>query len=166
MSTNSSQIDANEEAELTALLGGPVESAPEVQEDDLGVAMLTARVRGEILAAVKEEGVGVRELARRLHVSPAAVSRHLRSEGDLRLSTASLFASALGREWSFQLKRCEAAQLSNGSLLNVNAHAHTTVRNVEVRSTIKEIDKTSGSATASGRMGVVFLSPRPSRSGR
>src|SRR5215472_12081205 len=105
MSSNSSRIDAKELAELAALLGETVKSAPEVREDDLGIATFTGRVRGEILAAAREDGAGVRELARRLGVSPAAVSRHLRSEGDLRLSTAFLFASALGREWIFELRR-------------------------------------------------------------
>jgi DNA-binding transcriptional ArsR family regulator len=96
------------DAELDTLLGGPVgELKPDLS--DIAIAVLTARARGEILAAAREAGVGVRELARRLGVSPAAVSRHLRSEGDMRLSTAALFACALGLEWRIRLVRSGAS---------------------------------------------------------
>jgi DNA-binding transcriptional ArsR family regulator len=92
------------DADLDALLGGKVgEINPDLA--DTAIAVLTARTRGEIVTAASEAGVGVRELARRLGVSAAAVSRHLRSEGDMRLSTAALFASALGLEWRIKLVR-------------------------------------------------------------
>jgi AcrR family transcriptional regulator len=100
---------SEEIAELGALLGGPVRKV-QVDPSDLAVAVLTGRARGEILAAAKEAGIGVRELARRLGVSAAAVSRHLRSEGDMRLSTAALFADALGYEWRLALVPSAAAQ--------------------------------------------------------
>ena len=104
-----SSATPEEMAELRALLGGPVRRL-EVDHRDLAVAVLTGRARGEILAAAKEAGVGVRELARRLGISAAAVSRHLRSEGDMRLSTAALFADALGHEWRLGLVPLAAPQ--------------------------------------------------------
>src|SRR6516162_10444928 len=97
------------DADLDALLGGKVgELNPDLA--DTAIAVLTARTRGEIVTAASEAGVGVRELARRLGVSAAAVSRHLRSEGDMRLSTAALFADALGHEWRLGLVPLAAPQ--------------------------------------------------------
>lgn len=68
-----SSATLQEIAELRDLLGGPVRKL-EVDHRDLAIAVLTGRARGEILAAAKAAGVGVRELARRLGVSAAAVS--------------------------------------------------------------------------------------------
>lgn len=79
---------------------------------DVRVATLVRNVRGEIAAAARAQGLGVREIARRLGVSAAAVSRHLRSEGDMRLSTAELFAIALGKRWHLSL---EDASSTNGA---------------------------------------------------
>jgi len=107
--SKTSSATPEEIAELRALLGGPVRKV-EVDHRDLAVAVLTGRARGEILAAAREAGVGVRELARRLGVSPAAVSRHLRSDGDMRLSTAAIFADALGCEWRLALVPLAAPQ--------------------------------------------------------
>lgn len=74
-----------------------------VDERDLAVAVLVGRARGLLLQAMATAGVGVRELARRLHVSPSAVSRHLRSEGDMRLSTAVMLADGLDQRWELSL---------------------------------------------------------------
>jgi AcrR family transcriptional regulator len=107
--SKTSSATLQELAELRDLLGGPVRKL-EVDHRDLAIAVLTGRARGEILAAAKEAGVGVRELARRLGVSAAAVSRHLRSEGDMRFSTAAIFADALGHEWRLALVPLAARQ--------------------------------------------------------
>jgi DNA-binding transcriptional ArsR family regulator len=118
MSKNSSATH-EEIAELGALLDGPVGKL-ELDRRELAAALLSARARGEILAAANKAGVGVRELARRLGVSAAAVSRHLRSDGDMRLSTAALFADALGYEWRFALVPLavpEQAQSNSGHRL-------------------------------------------------
>lgn len=93
----------NDDAALLALVGGEVAQAPQIDPSDLEVAVAVGRVRGQILAAAKKEGIGVREIARRLKISASAVSRQLRSEGDMRFSTAILFARALGRRWHFSL---------------------------------------------------------------
>jgi transcriptional regulator with XRE-family HTH domain len=101
-------LPEDDEAALLALVGGKVAQVPLIEPADLEVAVGLGRVRGQILAAAKEEGVGVRELARRLKVSAAAVSRQLRSESDMRLSTAILLAHALGRQWHFALSPPDA----------------------------------------------------------
>jgi AcrR family transcriptional regulator len=98
---------SNDDPELLALIGGPISAPAPIDQADVAVAVMTGRMRGQIVAAANAAGVGVRELARRLHVSPAAVSRHLRSEGDMRVSTCALFAHALGLTW-----KCELAPLA------------------------------------------------------
>lgn len=93
-------VDAKVRAEL--LQGGF--DAPEIDPTELLTAAVSGCVRGQILAAMNEDHVGVRELARKLGVSPSAVSRQLRSEGDIRISTAVILAHALGREWKMILQ--------------------------------------------------------------
>ncbi len=90
------------EVQLVQELGSVTEAA-KFDPIDVRVATLVRNVRGEIAAAARDQGLGVREIARRLGVSAAAVSRHLRSEGDMRLSTAELFAIALGKRWQLSL---------------------------------------------------------------
>jgi DNA-binding transcriptional ArsR family regulator len=99
----------DDDAALAALVGGKVTQAPQIDPSDLEVAVAVGRVRGQILAAAKKEGIGVREIARRLKISASAVSRQLRTEGDMRFSTAILFARALGWRWRFSLSPCDAA---------------------------------------------------------
>jgi DNA-binding transcriptional ArsR family regulator len=102
MSNNLSQTDSPAPDELDEMLGhaaGPID----VDERDLAVAVLVGRARGLLLQAMATAGVGVRELARRLKVSPSAVSRHLRSEGDMRLSTAVMLADGLDQRWELSL---------------------------------------------------------------
>jgi transcriptional regulator with XRE-family HTH domain len=93
----------DDDAALLSLVGGKVAQAYLVEPADLEVAVEVGHVRGQILAAAKDEGVGVRELARRMKISASAVSRQLRSEADMRFSTAILLARALGRRWRFLL---------------------------------------------------------------
>lgn len=101
---NSSQtLPSDDVAELERLLGLPVESSPNFVPTDVAVAVATGQIRGQLISAANDLGVGVREWARRLNVSPAAVSRQLRSEADLRVSTAVAMADALGLQWAFLL---------------------------------------------------------------
>lgn len=83
------------EAALNELAGGRIEKPLIVDAVDLMIASTARDVRGQILAEAQTQDVGVRELARRIGVSPSAVSRHLRAEGDFRISTAVIFANAL-----------------------------------------------------------------------
>ncbi len=90
------------DAQLIALLGADAATPirdPEAED----VAGVLGTIRAQLLAAAREEGVSTREMARRLGVSAAAVSRQLRSDRDLRVSTAVLLARALNRRWHVQL---------------------------------------------------------------
>ena len=109
MSRSSSPTSSHEDddAAALALAGGKVTKAPQIDPSDLEIAVALGRVRGQILAAAKRDGIGVRELARRMNISASAVSRQLSSEGDMRLSTAILLAHALGQRWHFSLSPCD-----------------------------------------------------------
>lgn len=89
--------------ELAALTGGAFVPNHTVVADDVEVASATRRIRAQLQAAAAKAGLGVRDLAKRLKVSPSAVSRHLRSEGDIRVSTAVLLAGAMGMKWEMTL---------------------------------------------------------------
>lgn len=89
--------------ELAALTGGAFVPNHTVVADDMEVASATRRIRAQLQAAAAKAGLGVRDLAKRLKVSPSAVSRHLRSEGDIRVSTAVLLAGAMGMKWEMTL---------------------------------------------------------------
>lgn len=64
------------------------------------LAKLAYGFRRQILVRMKECNISATELAKRIGVSKNAVSRHLASEGDMRLSTAVSLAYALDLEWS------------------------------------------------------------------
>ena len=98
---------------LVALVGaGTAEPARDAEAEDIAGALGT--IRAQLLAAAREKGVSTREMARRLGVSAAAVSRQLRSDRDLRVSTAVLLARALDRRWSVQLgKRGQPSPRAN-----------------------------------------------------
>jgi hypothetical protein len=117
MSRSSSPTSSHEDddAAVLALAGGKVTKAPQIDPSDLEIAVALGRVRGQILAAAKRDGIGVRELARRMKISASAVSRQLSSEGDMRLSTAILLARALGQRWHFSLSPRDAASHTNES---------------------------------------------------
>ena len=88
--------------ELIELLGAGT-AAPIRDEEAEEIAGVLGTIRGQLLAAAKEDRVSTREMARRLGVSAAAVSRQLRSDRDLRVSTAVLLARALKRHWNIEL---------------------------------------------------------------
>lgn len=98
-------------AELTAMFGGKAE-AIETNPDEIEVSLALQSIRKQLLEAADNDHVGVSQLARRLHISPSAVSRALSGESDMRISTAVLYARALGRRWDVSLTvdaACQAA---------------------------------------------------------
>ncbi len=103
MSKTLSPRNAPSPADLHDLADGGFEK-PNIDPTELLIAAQVGHVRGQILAAMNDQNVGVRELARRLNVSASAVSRQLKSEGDMRISTAILLAYALEREWTMNLQ--------------------------------------------------------------
>jgi hypothetical protein len=99
--------------ELIEMFGGkagPIETDP----DELEVSLALQMVRGQLVDAAEEDKVGVTNLARRLHISPSAVSRTLGGESDMRVSTMVLYARALRRRWDFQLLE-DPANLAHGN---------------------------------------------------
>ena len=95
-------------------LVGAGTAAPIRDAEAEDIAGILGTIRAQLLAAAKAEGVSTREMARRLGVSAAAVSRQLRSDRDLRVSTAVLLARALNRHWSVQLgKRGQPSPQAN-----------------------------------------------------
>jgi Helix-turn-helix len=90
------------DAETARLFGGQVEEIH--PEDDLLEVQLALRtIRDHLLSVAERDGVGVNQLARRLDISPSSVSRFFSSDGDIRVSTAVLYARALGCYWDFEL---------------------------------------------------------------
>ncbi len=102
MSTDLSPTEASELDEMLAEFGAAV-GWPDVDPDMREVAGVAAHVRGLLAEATAREGMSISDIARRLNVSKSAVSRHLRSDGDIRISTAVLLARALGRHWTIDL---------------------------------------------------------------
>lgn len=96
-------LSHEEAAEFFGVAVEPV--PPDEQEIEIGIVLRT--IRAMLVEAAQEEEVGNNQLASRLKISPSVVSRLLRSEGDMRVSSAVLCAHALGRSWSLNLhKRC------------------------------------------------------------
>lgn len=104
MSKTSTHNQEPLDEELIELLGDG-NAAPIRDEEAEEIADALGSIRRQLLAAAKVEGVSVREMARRLGVSAAAVSRQLRSDHDLRVSTAVLLARTLKRHWSVELEK-------------------------------------------------------------
>ena len=103
MSKISATDPAKLDNELIALVGaGAATPIRDPEAED--IADLLGTIRRQVLSAAREDGVSTREIARRLGVSAAAVSRQLRSDHDLRVSTVVLLARALDRRWSLTLK--------------------------------------------------------------
>lgn len=101
--------------ETAELFGHPVEAAP-INERELQVVLALRHIRAQLAEASERDRVGVNELAGRLKVTPPVVSRMLRSDGDMRVSTAVLWADALNRTWDFVLRNPDKAPAgSNGS---------------------------------------------------
>ena len=102
------ELTPSEIEEMAAILGGEVQPLFD-HPDEREVALVLNDMRGLLIEATNAEDVGVNELADRLGVSPSAVSRMIRREGDLRVSTAVLWAFALGRTWRLHLSKFDRA---------------------------------------------------------
>lgn len=74
------------------------------------VATLLADFRGLFVEGAEQAGAGVRELARRLQISPASVSRVINSSKDMKISTISLLASAIDSYWHIELRKMNIAK--------------------------------------------------------
>lgn len=95
-------------AEAAEIFGGEVGTI-DPNPDELAVDLVLREIRDLIMCAAQEGGVGVNQLAKRLDIAPSSVSRFLGGEGDMRVSTAVLYARALGRVWDFSLRHNEDA---------------------------------------------------------
>lgn len=103
------------EAEATELFGGPAREV-HLNGDHLMVQLALRTIRDELMNSAEHDKVGVNQWARRLGISPSSVSRFLGGEGDFHVSTAILYARALGRRWGFTLAPDRAcATLGNHS---------------------------------------------------
>lgn len=115
---NETSISHEEAAEL---FGVAVEPVPP-DEQEVEIALVLRTIRAMLVEAAQEDEVGNNQLAYRLKIFPSVVSRLLRSEGDMRVSSAVICAHALGRSWSLRLhKRCSS-----------NLHERTSVLNAKV----------------------------------
>ena len=100
--TSSPALDADLDA-LRAALGGEFEPIHrDATEDEIVTALRS--IRGALIISAKEQNIGVSEIARRAGVSKAAVSRQLRSDGDIRVSTLTVLAHCLGRRFRHVLE--------------------------------------------------------------
>lgn len=104
MSNKSSDLSSEDLAAILAEMGPPAGEPARNPEADAVVARLMQE-RALIRNAMALEGIGVRELAKRLKVSPAAVSRQLKDGKDMYIGTATILAHALGREFTIDLVR-------------------------------------------------------------
>lgn len=107
MSNTLSPTDIADLADLRRLFG-EVSDTPQVDTDERDCARFIAHIRGLLAEATHEERMSVVNLAKALGTSKAAVSRHLRSDGDIRASTMWQFAKALNRKWKIELEPIEA----------------------------------------------------------
>ncbi len=105
--------------EAAQLFGSPVEPIPP-DDKEIEVALALRRLRAFLAEAAEKEGVGVNALAARLGVSPSVVSRLLRSDGDMRVSTAVLWAHALGYVWDFYLNDARARAVGSNQSISVS----------------------------------------------
>jgi transcriptional regulator with XRE-family HTH domain len=90
--------------ETVRLFGGEVREIHPA-DDGLEVQLALRTIRDHLLSVAERDGVGVNQLARRLDISPSSVSRFFSNDGDIRVSTAVLYARALGCYWDFGLSR-------------------------------------------------------------
>jgi transcriptional regulator with XRE-family HTH domain len=109
--------------EAAEIFGGDVGTI-ETNADELTVGIGLATMRDCIVDAAQKDGVGVNQLARRLGISPSSVSRFLSGEGDALISTMISYGRALGREWSFMLRRDLSCRVQgnnpHGSIIVIN----------------------------------------------
>ena len=140
--------DEPTEAEIAELFGG---RARDIQpnNDELETHLALRTIRDSLLVAAEEEKVGVNQLAGRLHISPSAVSRTLGGDHDMRVSTAVLYARALGRRWDFVLRDNEACAVRGnhrGAIAISGIHNSTTTTSAPPFSIVATADLTDSIA--------------------
>ena len=119
--------------EILEIFGGevqPIES--DAQELEVGLALHS--IRNQLATTAAHANIGTVQLAKRAGVAPSAVSRFLSSEGDMKVSTAILYARALGHRWDFALSpdiSCSELRNNDAQIRSVNtlATSGTTSRN-------------------------------------
>lgn len=104
MSANLSQTDEEALAELRAEFG-TVSGMPKIDPDGFAAALLAQQARGLLIEATHQDKITLTELARRLGVSKAAISRQMNSDGDLKVGTLAIIARALGCDVEITLRR-------------------------------------------------------------
>lgn len=88
--------------EIAEMFGGEAgDITPDAEE--LEVTLALQSIRSQLIELAERQKVNGSRLARRLHISPAAVSRTLGGESDMKVSTAVLYARALGHRWDITL---------------------------------------------------------------
>lgn len=105
-------------AEMAALLGGEV-SEVYLDHDEQAVFEAAHEVRTLLHQQADQDNVTAAQLARRLAVSPSAVSRMLKNDGDIKLSTAVLWARALGQRWGFKLSPIEHSSNDGSNTISI-----------------------------------------------
>ena len=103
----SATLSAAEEEALAELRAefGTVSGMPQIDPDGRAAALLAQEARGLIFEAIQDDKITLTELARRLGVSKAAVSRQMNSDGDIKVSTLAIIARALGREVEITMRK-------------------------------------------------------------
>ena len=104
MSANLSPTDEEALAELRAIFG-TVSGMPYIDPDGRAAARLAQDARGLLIEATHQDKITLTELARRLGVSKAAISRQMNSDGDIKVGTLAIIARALGREVEITLRK-------------------------------------------------------------
>lgn len=125
--------------EAVAMFGAPVEPVPP-DEREMELALALRRIRSLLVEASVRHRVGVSDLAARLDVSPSVVSRLLRSEGDMRVSTAIEWAYALGCVWEFNLRDMHAASVGSNQVFPVRADAASIAASAPEAPLVRTID--------------------------
>ena len=97
-----SEIDMSQN-EIPEIFGGEAQPI-KVDAQELEVSLALQSIRVQLLEVAEKAKVGTVQLAGRLGIAPSAVSRFLGGEGDMKVSTAVLYARALGHRWELFLK--------------------------------------------------------------
>lgn len=104
MSQPSSDRSPTQMDDLDVYLGR-FDGSGDVERDRVAEKVVRAllEVRSKLVEAAQHQKISIREIARRLDVSPNNVARQLGDERDMKIGTAVMLAEALGRDWRFEL---------------------------------------------------------------
>jgi plasmid maintenance system antidote protein VapI len=131
-------------AEIAEMFGGEA-GAVELDADEIEVSLALQAIRDQLLAVAEKARVGVTQLANRLHISPSAVSRLLGGESDMRVSTAVLYARALGCRWDFRLAPDDGYSLKGNN--QGRAEAFVGIMNTSTMTTVSPYTVSIGPAS-------------------